>query len=330
MKVLFVTAMHPTPSRPLQGVVIQRLAGALRDTGHDVNEFQVGDGPPWRYFEARARVRQVVTQFKPDILHVHFGYGVLSVPRVAVPIVTSFVGDDLYGTRTRFSGITWKSRLGILVSQLAAVRSARCIVVSASMRDELWFARCRARTRVVRDAVDPKMFRPLPREEARARLGIDPGAKLVLFPHSVSQATKRLWLAQAAVDLVRRVDPTVQLWVVNGRPADDMPWYYAAADVMIITSITEGGPSSAKEALACGLRIVSVPVGDQQLFNDAPQAMIRSAPTAQALADTLREVLLKPDIERRSYLPPDLQLTEAARAIGGVYREAVASYHSAP
>jgi glycosyltransferase involved in cell wall biosynthesis len=100
-----------------------------------------------------------------------------------------------------------------------------------------------------------------------------------------------------------------------------MPWCYAAADVLIVTSVTEGGPSSAKEALACGLPVVSVPVGDQDLFREAPEAMFEAAATPDALADALRNVLARP-WPRRSALPPDLHLDRAAVRLVAVYQEA--------
>ncbi len=330
MRVLFVTAMHPTPGRPNQGVVIQRLARGLREVGHLVTEFEIGEGSPWRYLRERGRVRQVVRKFRPDVLHVHFGYGILAVPRLPVPIVTSFVGDDLYGTRNGRSGITLKSRLGILFSQYAAYRSSRCVVVSDPMRGRLWLRSAQARARVVRDAVDPRLFRPLPQVEARRRLGLELGAKLVLFPHDISQPNKRLSLAQNAVDIVREIDPSVRLWIVNDRPADDMPWYYAAADVMIITSVTEGGPSSAKEALACGLPVVSVPVGDVQMFAEAGDVMIRSEPTPEELAACLRRALAEPEMPRHSHLPSSLRIDQAVRVLESVYREALSPEAKVP
>jgi len=146
---------------------------------------------------------------------------------------------------------------------------------------------------------------------------------LVLFPHDMSQPTKRFWLAQAAVDEFKEGEPNARLWVVNGQAPDEMPWYYAAADMMIITSVLESGPSSAKEALACGLPVVSVPVGDQQLFHDAPDAMLRASPSASGLAGALKRALAVAREPRRSRLPDHLTLRTAAEHIERVYREAV-------
>ncbi len=324
LTLLFVTSMHPTSASPLRGVIIQRQAEALQALGHRVEFVYVGEwGGPRRYVLARKQVGAALRTVRPHLIHAHFGYSGLAIPRVPVPIVSTFYGDDLNGTATASGGITWRSRLGIAVSQYVAWRSDRCIVVSESLRARLWTSGLRAKTTVIRDAVDPAVFRPLPRETARTRLGISPDDVLVIFPHAAAVATKRVWLAEAAVEQLRPIMPNARLWVVNGRPPTEMPWYYGAADVMIVTSALEGGPSSVKEALACGLPVVSVAVGDTQLFADAPTAMVRAEPEPAALAGALLDMLRRPPLERRSHLPPELSLDAAARAIATVYRSAI-------
>jgi hypothetical protein len=253
---------------------------------------------------------------------VHFGYSGIAVPAMNVAVVTSFYGDDLNGTWASGGSTTLKSKLGVFISQFVALRSVRCIAVSEALRDRLWFAAARRKTVVVRDAVDPLLFRPHNRDEARARLGLSATEVLILFPHDVGQATKRLGLAQAAVSELQESEPLARLWVVNRKPPDDMPWYYSAADAMIISSALESGPSSAKEALACGLPVVAVPVGDVQLFEDVPEAMLRAEPTARALAQGLSRALDVSRTPRRSRLPNHLTLSSAAARIEAVYRAA--------
>jgi glycosyltransferase involved in cell wall biosynthesis len=215
----------------------------------------------------------------------------------------------------------------LLASHYAAWRSRRCIAVSTSLREHLWTASLRGKTDVIRDSVDPTLFRPLPRREARERLGVPHDDVVVIFPHVASEPRKRLWLAQAAVEVLRASIPTARLWVVNDQPPDAMPWHYAAADAMVVTSVFEGGPTATKEALACGVPVVSVPVGDLDLFREVPAgAAIHAAADPHALADALRTVLSRARPERVSLLPEALTLPHAARALTVLYERVVSGH----
>src|SRR2546430_161057 len=57
MNILFVTSMHPTARFPRRGVVVLRLASALRERGHRVDVLELGDsGGPLRVLAAGAGV----------------------------------------------------------------------------------------------------------------------------------------------------------------------------------------------------------------------------------------------------------------------------------
>jgi glycosyltransferase involved in cell wall biosynthesis len=92
---------------------------------------------------------------------------------------------------------------------------------------------------------------------------------------------------------------------------------------MVITSVREGGPTCAKEALACGLPVVSVDVGDRDLFLEVPEAMTRVVSRAYDLALALRRAVRSPDVQRKSHLPPWLEMDSAVGAYLQVYRRAL-------
>ena len=100
-----------------------------------------------------------------------------------------------------------------------------------------------------------------------------------------------------------------------------MPDVYRAANVLIVTSDLEGGPSCVKEALACGLPVVSVPVGDVRVLEETPEASIIASRDPEELGRALEKAFYKPE-GRASRLPPALTLRASISRIREVYEAA--------
>jgi len=74
-------------------------------------------------------------------------------------------------------------------------------------------------------------------------------------------------------DLERRSGPTVRL--LGGVPQDDLPDWYAWADVLVLPSYAEGLPVVLMEALATGLPVISTPVaGIPELVVDGETGLL--------------------------------------------------------
>jgi len=144
---------------------------------------------------------------------------------------------------------------------------------------------------VIPVGVDLSMFRPIGRATARRILGLSDDRKYVLFVGEPTHMVKRFWLAEQAIELVRGAHPQAELIVANGQTPTDMPIWLSAADVLLLTSITEGSPVVVKEALACELPVVSVPVGDVAArIAGADQCKVVDA-TPQTLASAVNQIL---------------------------------------
>jgi teichuronic acid biosynthesis glycosyltransferase TuaC len=83
----------------------------------------------------------------------------------------------------------------------------------------------------------------------------------------------------------------IELLTVSKIPNPEMPWYYSAADAMILCSDSEGSPTSVKEALACDLPVVSTNVGDVREIMDGIAGVEIVDKTPGALAEALKRVL---------------------------------------
>ena len=102
--------------------------------------------------------------------------------------------------------------------------------------------------------IDTTRFRPIPRAEARARLGLDPAGPYLLFPHDPSRPLKRYDRAVEAAGDVR-------LLTLGGVPPDEVPYWINAANAVLVPSEKEAFGLAVIEALACGVPALATPVG---------------------------------------------------------------------
>ena len=206
------------------------------------------------------RLRSEMRNFKPDVVHAHYGTTTAFISALAskTPLVVTFHGSDL-NPAPAISQL--RSKLGHALSYFAAKRAAQIICVSPQLCERI--SSERSRIQVVPCGVNMKLFRPMPQNECREKLGWNLRDKIVLFNARTDPVGKRLDLAEAASDFARQQMPNFRLHVLRGKtPPDEMPLYYSAADVLLMTSDFEGSPMVVKEGMACNLPIVSVDVGD--------------------------------------------------------------------
>jgi glycosyltransferase involved in cell wall biosynthesis len=107
-------------------------------------------------------------------------------------------------------------------------------------------------------------------------------------------------------------------------PVEEIPWYYRAADVLLMTSDLEGSPNCVKEALSCGTPVVSVAVGDvPDLLTEAARGIIVER-SPQALANGVETVAAGVPAQRHSLLPLPLRSSTVAERLINLYREVIA------
>lgn len=231
-------------------------------------------------------IRSTVRDFRPDIVHVH--YGTVTAFATAVittqPLVITFHGSDLQPE----PGISrLRTAVGLALSQLGALRASRIICVSSALRNRLWWRR--GRVSVLPVGVNLDTFRPQSTTEARRTLGWDQKELVVLFNAGKAPTTKGLDIAESGVCEARAVHGHIRLKVMRGdvRP-ETVPLLMNAADCLLVTSRTEGSPTIIKEALACNLPVVSVDVGDaaERLRGVSPSYIVKSDPKEIAAALT--------------------------------------------
>jgi teichuronic acid biosynthesis glycosyltransferase TuaC len=112
------------------------------------------------------------------------------------------------------------------------------------------------RVAVLPVGIDLDRFKPIPRAEARAALGLDPDGRYLLFPSDPARPEKR---HDRAAALAREVD--AELLAYDRVAPESVPLYINAAAAVVVTSEREGFGLAALEALACDVPVLATDVG---------------------------------------------------------------------
>ena len=248
MRVLVVSNMEPSADAPQRGSFVRDQVAALREIGVDVDTFDWAPGTRG-YPRATRALRSLLKRQTYDVVHAHFGLaGVCAALAGADPLVVTYHGTDV---RHPASGL-----LSRRLTRHAAVTAAASKALFEPEGGRPGLPRPPGRSAVLPCGIDVSRFSPLPAEEARKQLGLEPDGRYLLFPAAPDRPVKRHDLA---VELARRCG--AELLTLGTVPPDEVPLWINSASAIVITSDNEGFGMAAVEALACERPVLSTPVG---------------------------------------------------------------------
>ena len=222
--VLVVTNLWPTEADPSYGSFVKAQMESLRPLGVEFDVLFVnGRESKWNYLRGVRQVRRQLRAKRYDLIHAHFGLsGWVARWQFRVPVVVSFMGDDVLGRPTRSGRITLAGHFLRISGFILARLATSVIVKSRQMASKLRMPSAH----IIPNGVDLNLFRPMEQAQARKVLGLDPGKKFVLFPYNPNEARKRFDLIQAAVSLAREQVPGLELLVARGLPQEQIAALY--------------------------------------------------------------------------------------------------------
>ncbi len=267
LSILAVTNIYPSPARPTLGVFVEQQIKGLRDLGLVVNIFYVDRAAQGMgaYFRMLKPLTAAVEKAKPALIHLMYG-GIMADRVTAwnrrVPKVVTFHGSDLLGENLSGWRRKFLSRLGTWCSRRAAARADGVVVVSSSLKQSLPAHLNAAKVRVIPCGIDLDRFQPINRAACQRELSWKPDRFHVVFASNNGDPVKRPALATASVQALKSLGVPAEMHLLQGVPNAQVPIWMNAGDALLLTSLHEGSPTVVKEALACGLPVVAVDVGD--------------------------------------------------------------------
>jgi glycosyltransferase involved in cell wall biosynthesis len=264
-----------------------------------------------------AMVKRLHQAGRVDIIDAHFaypdGYAATLLGRwLKVPVAITLRGTEARHART-------PALVGPLKKALQG--ATRLIAVSAELRRvAVQLGADPARALVVGNGVDISKFQPHPKDEARAKLGIAPKARVLisvgglverkgfhrvipLLPELLKTYPDLVYLivggASAEGDNRAELEKMVadlglgaHVRFLGPKPHEELAAVLSAADVFVLATRAEGWANVFLEAMACGLPVVTTDVGGNREVVCRPElGEVVPFGDAQALGKALQAAL---------------------------------------
>lgn len=278
MKVLTLTNMYPTKDRPYFGIFVKEQVEALQSLYPEADIehlFIDGSNPIMKYLWSVLAIARNLLSFKPDILHVHFGLTMLPVffimPLIwlmKIKLVLTVHGGDVVGDNKAVLLIT---RLGILLSQKVICVSDQMTKVVAKYTKNFMYLPC---------GVTP-VFKEVERQREL----------IVVFPSSPSRPEKNYDRFVNIIEQLKcETDVKFEVALLEDLNREQVAELFQKSAVMLMTSDYEGSPQAVKEAIYCGLPVVSTPAGDVSILLDEQELCLVSVDD-EALKNAVKYIL---------------------------------------
>lgn len=269
MRILIVASIKKTYYAPF----IIEQANSIIALGHTIEYFGVNGSGINGYLKNLSSLKNKIKQFKPDIIHAHYGLsGLLACLQRSVPVVVTYHGSDINVKSVR------------VFSKIAMCLSAFNIFVSPK---NVVLAKAKKKYVLQPCGVDLQTIVSLEKTYARKQMNLSDSDKIIVFSGAFDNTVKNSPLAKEAVYLI----PEARLIELKSYSKKDLNFLFNAADCLLMTSFTEGSPQVIKEAMACGCPVVSVDVGDVKEITSGIDGCYIAVRSPEDIAEKLKLAL---------------------------------------
>ena len=224
---------------------------SLRKAGCEINYFLVKGS----YIGAVRALKAMIREFKPDIVHAHYGLSAITAELQSIaPVVTTFHNGETHSW--------WVN----LLCSLFSLRAKHVIYVAPHIYNMVYFKAKNYSIIPCGVSLDDCFL--MDKAEARKQLGWSDDKKYIMFGGAFDNLRKNYPLLKEAVD---RIGSDIEIVEMRGLSRKDCVLRMNACDVFALPTKNEGSPQALKEAMACNCPIVATDVADiKHLLGDVP------------------------------------------------------------
>ena len=211
------------------------------------------------YLKAVKALKAKIREFKPDIIHAHYGLSAITAElQSMVPVVTTFHNGETHSWWVNF------------ITSLMSLRAKHVIYVAQHIRDLVYF---KAKNySIIPCGVSLEDCFLMNKAEARKQLGWDAKKKYVMFGGAFDNLRKNYKLLAEAVECLKNEGLNdIECIEMRGMTREQCVLRMNACDVFALPTKNEGSPQALKEAMACNCPIVATDVADiKHLLGNLP------------------------------------------------------------
>ena len=330
IKILFITNLYPSETRPDYGVFTKDQIDLALNSGAvsgDVVVIDTFNNGLKDYFKAYKKIRKIYTQY--DLIHAFHGLSMVvayfSTKRI--PILISFLNS------IKFESL--KSNLFInsffsFLYEFIAKRQRVFKIFKDKLPDDKNLAH---QSYYLPNGVNINEFYEIDRNDACNELALDPSKKYLLFVSSKDKMRKqkRYDIFTRVIELLKRENPeyNIEELVMSRIARSKAKYYYNVAAVHLITSDWEGSPNSVKEAMACNCPVVARNVGNiSKMLENIENCRITNSDSPIIVANLVKEIILENNrIDIRKYLKlKSLDSDSKNKELVNIYKEIYSKY----
>jgi teichuronic acid biosynthesis glycosyltransferase TuaC len=246
MKILFVSSGNK--KNGISQIVFNQ-GESIKETGIALDYFTIDGKGLNGYFKNLIPLRKAIRHGQYDIIHAHY-----SLCGLLVTLASPFFSTIIVSLMGSFKKNSFKYAL---IRILAFARWKAVIVKSERMKSQIRIND----SQIIPNGVQVDRFvNSQDRKQIRFELGFLETEKIVIFVSNPDRIEKNFSLCKDSVAKIE--DEKIKLVSVFNKPYEEVVKYMLAADVLMLTSFSEGSPNVIKEAMAACCPIVTTNVGD--------------------------------------------------------------------
>ena len=305
MRILIVASGNSDQISPF----VKEQAQSLVKKGVIVDFFLIKGKGLFGYLRNYFYLSDKLKNKKYDILHAHYGLsGLLATMQLSVPVIITFHGSDI------------NMKKNYIFSRIASKLSTVNIFVHPKLSEKLKVYR--EPLNIIPCGVNDDLFFPIPKSEAKIKLGWNAETRYVLFSSAFDNKIKNVSLANSALSQI----DNYQLIELKGYRKEQINLLLNASDLLLVTSYSETGPIIVKEALACNCPIVSTNVGDVKKLTSNIRNCYVTSYEANDVMRKINLVLMRSKRTNGRKVIKDFTLDKIAIKILPIYKSVLKKY----